>query len=118
MGSECEDQMLNMMSCSLNSCICFSTMESCTIPTTLGLLTVSVLSLPVHQYRDLMLICEKQTQTGTKHKTKVQLIHAALHRKHINLPLQLFRSNEDVKIKIDFVAESSQHASECSLGCL
>lgn len=55
--------------------------------------------------------CEKQTQTGTKHKTKV-------HRKHITLPLQLFRSNEDVKINIDFVAESSQHAIECWLGCL
>ena len=45
MGSECEDQMLNMMSCSLNSCLCFSATGSCTIPTTLGLRTVSVLSL-------------------------------------------------------------------------
>lgn len=75
-------------------------------------------SLPVPQSRDLMFTCGKQTQTGTKRRTKVQLIHAALHHKQINLTKQLFRSNEDVKIKIDFVAESSQHAIECSSGCL
>lgn len=104
--------MLNMMSCSLNSWICFSATESCTTPITLGLLSVFVLShdasLPVYQYRDLMLISAGKQKKPPKNKPKLQPIRSEV----VNLPPRPCRFS---CIQVSVVDSSTSSASHiCS----
>lgn len=150
MGSECEDQMWNMMSCSLNSA--FVPVQQKHTQSQQALAAMACVQpwprpprlstwRPHHPYSQSTRpqICSKTSLWDTSAEQQSEYCQRTPHVdaqkicKHtVNIHIQwthkqspawpakdcLDGSNEDVKIKIDFVTESSQHASEWVPACL